>query len=271
MTASLVKTPIAQIMLVLIGWLMLSSGAARPVPATPLDLAGYRLTFDEPFDTLDVSAWGPGTRWITHTPWAGDFGDARFAEPGDQSPFSINNGLLTITMRQRDGHWSSGLLASIDRKGNGFKQTTGYWEMRAKLPAGRGVWPAFWLATIGRPGQATPEIDVMEFYGHDPKGFLATVHVWKDGNQLYQLAQPIAVKAGELSQRYHLYGVKVEREGISIYLDRKLVAQFAPRPEYLEPKAILLDLGAGGGWPIDGMPNPSLMQIDYVRAYQRVP
>lgn len=265
------KASVALIISVMVGGLLLSSGASRSVPATPLDLSGYKLTFDEPFDTLDVSAWGPGTRWIAHTPWNGDFGEASFTEPGDQSPFSISKGNLMITMRRREGRWRSGLLASIDREGHGFKQTTGYWEMRAKLPSGTGVWPAFWLGTIGKDGQPTPEIDAMEFYGHDPKGYLATVHIWQNGNQLYQLAHGIAVKPGDLSQRYHLYGVKVEKEGVWIYLDRRLVAQFAPRPEYLQPKAVLLDLGAGGGWPIDGMPDPSVMQVDYVRAYQRTP
>ena len=33
-----------------------------------LDLSAYTLTFNEEFDRLDVSAWGPGTRWIAHTP-----------------------------------------------------------------------------------------------------------------------------------------------------------------------------------------------------------
>lgn len=253
------------------GWFALGGQSSQRVSATSLDLRGYKLTFDEPFDRLDVSAWGPGTRWISHTPWAGDFGDARFAEPGPQSPFSIAHGLLSITMAQTDGKWSSGLLASIDREGHGFAQTTGYWEMRAKLPDGPGVWPAFWLSTIGKPDQASPEIDAMEYYGHNRDNYLATVHVWKNGGQPYTKAEGVHVVPGSLSAGYHLYGVKVEKEGVFIYLDRHLVTQFAPRPEYLQPKAVLLDLGAGGGWPIVGMPNPSVMQVDYVRAYQRAP
>ncbi|WP_204271793.1 hypothetical protein, partial [Escherichia coli] len=49
--------------------------------AEPLDLTGYTLTFAEEFDSLSVSPWGPGSRWIAHTPWNGDFGDARFVDP----------------------------------------------------------------------------------------------------------------------------------------------------------------------------------------------
>lgn len=269
-----VVTPTARAVMALAlvaGWFALGGQSPQKVPATRLDLSGYKLTFDEPFNQLDVSPWGPGTRWIAHTPWAGDFGDARFTDPGPQSPFSIDNGILSITMKRIDGKWTGGLLASIDRQGHGFAQTTGYWEMRAKLPSGNGVWPAFWLSTIGKPGQPSPEIDAMEFYGHEPRGYLATVHVWQNGGHLYSKAEHVDVRPGSLSTGYHLYGVKVEKDGVFIYLDRHLVTQFAPRAEYLQPKAVLLDLGAGGGWPIDGMPDPSVMQVDYVRVYQHAP
>lgn len=242
----------------------------HPAPAK-LDLTGYRMTFDEPFNRLDVSAWGPGTRWIAHTPWAGDFGDAGFLDPTPAGPFAVRNGILTITMKRVDGRWTGGLLASIDKNGHGFAQTTGYWEMRAKLPAGNGVWPAFWLSTIGKPGQDSPEIDAMEFYGRDPSGYLATTHVWREGKSIDGQQDYVNVPTGSLSTGYHLYGIKVEKDGVFIYFDRHLVAQFPPRPAYLQPKAVLVNLGAGGGWPINGMPDPSAMQVDYVRVYQRAP
>src|SRR5258707_7856641 len=96
---------------------------------TPLDLSTYTLTFDENFDTLDVSPWGPGTRWIAHTPWNGDFGDAGFVNPRPGFPFTIADGVLRIEARRgTDGKWRSGLLASTDPNGNGFKQRYGYFE-----------------------------------------------------------------------------------------------------------------------------------------------
>jgi hypothetical protein len=55
------------------------------------DLTGYTLVFDEEFNgPLSVSAYGPGTKWIAHTPYKGDFGEAWFCNPIDpKSPFSI--------------------------------------------------------------------------------------------------------------------------------------------------------------------------------------
>src|SRR5713226_8428164 len=111
---------VAAIVVVLIA----ASGNVKSVsqPAR-LDLSDYRLTFDENFETLDVSAWGPGTRWIAHTPWNGDFGDAQFVAPSPGFPFTIENGMLRIEARRgADGKWRSGLLASNDPKGNGFSQ-----------------------------------------------------------------------------------------------------------------------------------------------------
>jgi hypothetical protein len=95
------------------------------------------MTFSEDFDdVLSVSPWGPNTRWIAHTPWAGDFGDARFADPQlGVFPFTIENGILRIEARKdADGKWASGLLASTDPNGRGFSQQYGCFEIRAKLP-----------------------------------------------------------------------------------------------------------------------------------------
>ena len=138
-----------------VGSLEISNEAQLPVLAQPtLDLDPYRLTFDEDFSQpLSISAWGPGTRWIAHTPYAGDFGDARFGDPGKDSPFSVHNGILRIEAMKTGNHWRSGLICSVDPNGVGFSQQYGYFEMRAKLPKGLGTWPAFWLmggATIGR-------------------------------------------------------------------------------------------------------------------------
>ncbi len=108
-----------------------------------MDLSQYTLTFDENFDAIDMSAWGPGTRWIAHTPWAGDFGDARFVDLQPSFPFSVSNSTLQIKARKGDdGTWQSGLIASVDADGHGFLQQYGCFE-KAELPPGPGLWPAF--------------------------------------------------------------------------------------------------------------------------------
>jgi hypothetical protein len=235
-----------------------------------LDLSRYVLSFDEPFDKLDVSPWGPHTRWIAHTPWNGDFGDAQFIDPQRDAPFRVAGGMLIITMDRKGGKWRSGLLASSDRDAHGFTQAGGgYFEMRAKLPGGRGVWPAFWLGYAGKPGERSPEIDIMEYYGHNPAAYMATVHIWQDGKGVDGETRKIDVPAASLEKDFHLYGASIDEKWVIFFLDRKEVARVASKPEYLKPMFLLVDLGAGGGWPIEGMPEISTMTVDYVRAYRR--
>jgi beta-glucanase (GH16 family) len=237
-----------------------------------IDLSAYRLTFDENFDKLDVSNWGPGTRWIAHTPWNGDFGDAQFAAPSRDFPFTVENSMLRIEARRGpDGQWRSGLLASNDPKGEGFSQTFGYFEMRAKFPAGPGFWPAFWLISNKDP-DTSAEIDIVEHHGKFPDMYESVVHVWKKSpsGRDYQALLRHQVPPGSLYDDFHLFGASVEPDFTVFYLDRVEVGRTPTPPEHYKPMFILLDLAMGGGWPIDGAPSPSFMWVDYVRAYQKL-
>src|SRR5579862_2223546 len=223
-----------------------------------LNLRGYHLTFNEEFDSpLDISPHGPGTRWTAHTPWNGDFGDAWFTDPKPGFPFTVSNGLLRIeASKDGQGHWRAGLLASNDRKGNGFSQQYGYFEIRAKLPPGPGLWPAFWLSSSPPGADSNIEIDVLEFYG-DPLGsYMSTVHVWKPGPHRGTDFQ-VVTRPNEVSADFHRYGVLVDPEWITMYFDEVEVWKVRTPPEHKRPLMILLNLALGGGWPIDKTPNPS--------------
>jgi beta-glucanase (GH16 family) len=231
------------------------------------DPGPLQMTFDESFDRLDVSAWGPNSRWIAHTPWNGDFGDARFVDPKPDFPFTVRDGILTIEARKTDKGWQSGLLASTDPKGNGFKQRYGYFEMRARFPAGEGVWPGFWL--VSRGDVKSVEVDVVEHYGHFPGRYTASLHVWdrKDPKLTKSSHQWVQVPPGSLSSDFHTYGVSVDPQQIRYFFDRKEVWSTATPQELTLPFTVILDLGLGAGWPIDKAPNPFSMQVDYVRAW----
>lgn len=249
---------------------VIGSCKAEPLEASqpPLDISRYRLTFNEDFNTLDVSPRGPKTRWIAHTPWNGDFGDARFLDPRPGRPFTIKDGILSITMGKDDGHWASGLLAANNDKDTGFSQSGGYFEARAKFPHGSGVWPAFWLGSTGKPGQPAPEIDIVEYYGHDQASYMVTIHLWKDGKDLVGKTKQVFVTPGSLETGFHTFGVSIDPKAVNFYLDRHLMASMPSSPDFMRPCYPIVNLAAGGGWPIDQLPPASTMQIDYVRAYQ---
>jgi beta-glucanase (GH16 family) len=242
-----------------------------------LDLRGYSLVFNEEFDTtLDVSAWGPNTRWIAHTPWNGDFGDAVFADPKPDFPFTLSSGRLRIEARKfsdiptGERAWRSGLLSSNAMDGSGFSLKYGYFEMSAQLPGSPGVWPAFWLASTrdhrdphtGDEGQV--EIDIFEYYGHDPGVYHEVLHVWKPEPRA---TEHVVRTPKRDATRFHTYGALVTPEWIILYRDRRETWRTPTPPEHKRPLMILLNLALGSGWPIDKVANPSYMYVDYVRAY----
>jgi len=236
-----------------------------------LDISLYHETFSETFrGPLDVTPWGP-SEWIAHTPWHGDFGDAQFSDPRAGFPFTTGpQGLNIIARKNAEGKWQSGLLCSLDPEGRGFAQAGGYFEARMKMPPGPGVWPAFWLVThTGSDNNA--EIDVVEFYGKFPDGYHVTSHLWPKAKGVKPQSQEmvIPVPYGSLTQSFHTYGAEILDNDLVFYLDRHEVARMPASPAAKLPLSILVNLALGAGWPIDQTPDPSVLEVDYVKAFMR--
>ncbi len=235
-----------------------------------LNLKGYKLSFRDEFNDLSVSARGPGTRWMAHTPYFGDFGDARFADPADGFPFTVSNGVLRIEAKKNADGWKAGLLSSVDPKGNGFAQTYGYFEMRARFPKGPGTWPAFWLLSVDKlkdPTRTGIEIDVVEQYGHARQSLFATLHWWRDKNGHDAVGSHLTVS--DMTEGFHNYGLLWDEKNLIWYFDGVELWRQPTPPEAHTPLYLLVDLALGGGWPIAQTPDPSVMFVDYVRAYAR--
>jgi beta-glucanase (GH16 family) len=248
-----------------------SNPYARAAEPHRLDISLYTETFAETFrGPLDVTPWGP-SKWIAHTPWHGDFGDAQFSDPGAGFPFKTGHkGLKIIARKNADGKWQSGLLCSLDPEGRGFAQAGGYFEARMKMPSGPGVWPAFWLVThTGSDDNA--EIDVVEYYGKFTDGYHVTSHLWPKAKGVKPESQEkvIAVPEGSLTQAFHTYGVEILDNELMYYLDRHEVARLPASPAAKLPLSVLVNLALGAGWPIDETPDPSVLEVDYVKAFMR--
>ena len=235
-----------------------------------LDISAYRQTFSEDFEHFDVSAWGPGSRWIAHTPWAGDFGDAQFSDPMPGFPFATASTILRIEARKDpDGKWRSGLISSRDHDGlggSGFAQQYGYFEIETKLPSGTGVWPAFWL--VGVTPKPRAEIDAFEYYGNAPNSYHANVHVWADDDSKFGDGKIVPIPPGSAADQFNRYGVRIDHDWVTFFFNRKEVWRSPTRPEYRQPMYMLANLALGSGWPIDKVPNPSFMYIKSIAAYE---
>jgi beta-glucanase (GH16 family) len=234
----------------------------------------FRDVLIENFDTESISGRQIGpARWTAHTPWNGDFGDARFADPGPDGPFKIKDGLLSITASKNlSGRWTSGLLAAADALGAGSGTRYGYFEARMKMPPGPGTWPAFWLAAL-KPAnmkEGNVEIDVIEYYGQFTSAYQAVVHVWyTDKSKIRGLNQKVDVPDGALVEDFHTFGVDVSPQAIVFFRDGQPVWNHPTPPELDGPLYPLVNLALGGGWPIENTPNPSVLLVDYVHVYGR--
>jgi beta-glucanase (GH16 family) len=183
----------------------------------------------------------------------------------DLNPFVVHDGVLDIVARpappgldaELGGYrFTSGLITTQPS----FSQTYGYFEMRAKLPRGKGIWPAFWLlpANLGWP----PEIDVVESIG-DPGVVWTTAHSKLDKTPTTKQAIAPGV--------FHVFAVSWDPQNIVWYIDGREVKRQATPPDMNKPMYMLANVAVGGAWP--GAPDastpwPARMSIDYIRAYR---
>ena len=158
-------------------------------------------------------------------------------------------------------------------------------EVRAKLPRGRGIWPAIWmLPTAEKYGgwAASGEIDIAEVIGHEPHQVHGTIHFGGKWPRQQSAGKPYALPKGTFADDFHLFAMEWERDAFRWYVDGQLVStqtlwrsEGGPFPApFDQPFHLLLNLSVGGNWP--GPPDaqtvfPARMLVDYVRVYQRTP
>jgi beta-glucanase (GH16 family) len=151
-----------------------------------------------------------------------------------------------------------------------FQQQYGMFTARIKLPAGRGLWPAFWMEGADSVDVTWPnggEIDVIEVNNQKPNLVEAFAHgpSLKKGFYL-PLSSP-------LSAGYHIYAVEWNPTGITWLIDGRVFGHVTnPAPSaFHQPFFLILDLAVGGVWP--GPPTaatkfPAQMDVTWVRVYQ---
>ena len=159
--------------------------------------------------------------------------------------------------------------------------TFGRFEVRAKLPKGRGVWPAIWMLgdnfhKVGWP--RCGELDIMEFVGFQPRTIHANVHCQKY-NHANDTAKGLKIEIDNPSDAFHVYAMEWTTERIDFFVDDQKYFSFenegggeAAWP-FDQPQYLLLNLAIGGSWGgqqgIDDAIFPQQYLVDYVRVYQQ--
>ncbi|GGO97055.1 glycoside hydrolase family 16 protein [Stakelama pacifica] len=285
---------IRQLMVAIAGLASLGVGNAPDTASAParIDKSAMRLVFEERFaarpDFYDPVS-NPTGRWKTNyafgvqepkSPKAWETRTLRpnqelqyYGSPADQGKsYAWKPGSLTLVARKgvapadsqaKSLSYVSGLITTE----RSFTMRYGYFEARVALPAGKGLWPAFWLLPPFQPGrkvQPQQEVDVFETIG-ERNLIHATVHTDRNGKKIPN-GQELPV---DDVTRPHDYGVLVEPSRITWYVDG-IAERSVPNKDFHQPTYMLLNLAVGGKWP--GAPDaqthfPARMKIYRVSAY----
>jgi beta-glucanase (GH16 family) len=154
-------------------------------------------------------------------------------------------------------------------------------EASAKLPVGRGVWPAIWMLPRDWAYGNWPrsgEIDIMEHVGYDPDTLVGTVHTERY-NHLKGTQVGRSIYNNSLSSRFHTYAVEWTPDKIDFYFDHQMYLSFPRKAEegvdawpFDQPFYLIMNVAVGGNWGgkkgIDPAVWPQQMLVDYVRVYQ---
>ncbi len=274
-------------------------------------LDGWKLVWNDEFDgkSIDASKWdtdlGNGFYdYRTHA-WVSGWGNEELQYyTGESDNLCVRDSCLYLRALKEPLHGCGYTSARVKtRRRDGaplFTKRYGRFEIRAKVPYGKGLWPALWLLpqddTYG-PWAASGEIDVMEIVGERPQEYLGSVHFGSTFPKRSLVTHVHAFADGGTVADFHVYAVEWEPGIIRWLVDGKpwavqdfwwscsklrggkgVVARGAedlnpwPAP-FDQPFYLVMNVAVGGDFP--GKPNaathfPAELVVDYVRVYDRV-
>ncbi|WP_367754420.1 glycoside hydrolase family 16 protein [Flavobacterium sp. WC2421] len=183
------------------------------------------------------------------------------------------NGNLVITAKKEGNKYTSTRITTKDKK----EFLYGYFEARAKLPVGQGIWPAFWMLgsnidEVGWPKSG--EIDILEYVGKEPQMVYTTLHTQDShGNSINSKKTKIEC----IEDGFHRFGIDWTKDKMDFYVDGILIYTFYPEVKnedtwpFDKPFYFLVNLAIGGnfgGPEVDDAIFPKKFILDYIKVYQ---
>lgn len=195
----------------------------------------------------------------------------------------VADGVLTITVRKEIYNLKSYTSAKLMSKQDFLY---GRFEVRAKLPEGKGTWPAVWMMpTESKYGRwpDSGEIDIMEHVGYDQNRVHGTIHT-KNYNHMIGTQKGNSLELSNVADEFHVYAIEWDPTGIKWSVDGIVYNEFrndaTNNPDgssanwpFDHEFYLILNVAFGGNWGgaqgIDPFLKESSMVVDYVRVYQR--
>lgn len=238
---------------------------------------GYLREWETNFDgdAIDQSLW-------THEIGGGGWGNNELQYYTDRSTNSFQTaGYLFIEAKEEtfgDRDYTSARLVSKDK----FEPQYGRIDIRAKLPKGKGLWPALWMLgqdfqEVGWP--SCGEIDIMELIGSSPKIVHGTAHYLSDNNgPQFRGSSTFLQGGGDFSDEFHVFSIVWRENYIEWRMDGQKFHSLTPADldgvwPFNDGFFFIMNVAVGGDWP--GSPDantvfPQRMLVDYIRLYKLV-
>jgi beta-glucanase (GH16 family) len=192
----------------------------------------------------------------------------------------VSDGTLKIRAKKEQvasSQYTSGRMKTLDS----YSFTYGRVDVRAKLPASQGTWPAIWMLGDTFPSLGWPhcgEIDIMEQTGANKNKVLATTHWYSNGNASYpNRSNPSSSNVGvgekavtNADTEFHEYSLEWTPTKIKWLIDDVQYHEFNTIDPFNADFFIILNVAMGGtlGGAIDPNFTEDVMEIDYIRVYQ---
>jgi hypothetical protein len=281
-------------------WILKSSveDLAADIFQLELDRSGLVQTFADEFESFSWDSQSAIGVPVQKGVWRTNYGqgapgarDSRtltnnkeleiYADPGFRgtsnkplgiNPFRVAHGALEIIAepspeRVRPYMWNLPYTSGLITTRGSFSQTYGVFEMRARLPKGRGLWPAFWL--VPADGSWPPELDVMEVLGYDTTMLYTNWHSRETGAHT---SGGFGTRVADMSADFHIYSIDWEKDEIKWFFDGVEVMRKATPPDMHKPMHLRANLAVGGTWPTnpdDSTHFPAVFAINWIRVFRR--
>ncbi|MCF8303397.1 MAG: family 16 glycosylhydrolase [Bacteroidales bacterium] len=232
-------------------------------------------------DEFDYSGLPDSEKWdydVGGSGWGNN--ELQFYTEADTNNARVQNGKLIIEAHKENYSGNEYTSARLITKNKGDWKY-GRIEVRAKVPAGRGTWPAVWMLPTdweygGWPSSG--EIDIMEYVGYDPNVIHQTVHT-QAYNHLNGTEQSQSTYLETAEEQFHVYAIEWTEDEIEFFVDGELRFTFENEGTWQKWPFdkrfhLLLNVAIGGNWGgaqgVDDSIFPVQMEVDYVRVYQEI-
>jgi beta-glucanase (GH16 family) len=244
---------------------------------TPETYAGYEKLWNDEFNgtSLDAATW-------TRETGGGGWGNNELQYYTDRTDNAfVSNGNLTIEAKKENFDTRQYTSARLITKGK-KDFTFGRVDIRAKLPKGKGIWPALWMLGKNIDQVKWPncgELDIMEVIGSIPNRVHGTVHYGPQGaSSSTQKTGTYTLPSGDFSDKFNVYSLIWTLDNMEILVNdisffktnRTTIGSIYP---FNEPFFMIFNVAVGGNWP--GSPDattvfPQQMTVDYIRVFKKL-